>query len=185
LAIAIFAAGRAHADVPTIDEVAARVRALRTAVENPDSEPEPPDAKATLDLLALPLWFDGLGYADNDTKTLQACRKAWGAKGTVQETERLTQFINCAAIATWTESIDGDGEFKPINLARLPSVFKKHKTKLAKLAKDHALLFTHFCPAAPGDFWTLYGATKRDGQVRIDTLLVANEDSGRCRSEPK
>jgi hypothetical protein len=39
-------------------------------------------------------------------------------------------------------------------------VFGKYRSRLAQLAKDHVLLYTHFCPAGPGDYWTLYAATK-------------------------
>lgn len=48
--------------------------------------------------------------------------------------------------------------------------------------EDHVLMFSDFCPAAPGDFGTLYAVTKsQDGDVLIDALLV--EDGDVCRSE--
>jgi hypothetical protein len=44
-------------------------------------------------------------------------------------------------------------------------------------------MVTHFCPAAPGDFWTLYAVTRSpDGHARIDALLTREHD-GDCRPE--
>lgn len=150
---------------------------LRTALR----DAEPPDLNAGQALLATPLWFDGFQYWSLDVREAKTCKRRWKTSGKISTAKDLASFMRCAANASWRDSIDGPGEFHPV-ARKVPSVFRKHRTRLAKLAKDHVLMFSHFCPAAPGDFWTLYAVTKsQDGDVRIDALLV--EDGDVCRSE--
>ena len=184
IGVVLLAAAPARADKPTVEEVQAAVLTFRKAV--PFLENDPPDVKAATAVLATPFWFDGFAYdftLGRGKELKKHCSKA--KTGTLKTAGALARFADCAQNAQWSYSIDGpDGEFHAVDPKKIPRVFRKHKTHLQTLAKDHALVYSHFCPAAPGDFWTLYAATKdSSGVVRIDTMLVYNEEGGECRSE--
>jgi hypothetical protein len=160
IAVALLAAAPAHADKPTVKEVQAAVLKFRDAV--PFLEDAVPDVKAATTVLAVPFWFDGIVY-EFDVGRGKTLKKRCNTKktGTLTTADALASFAECAQNAEWAYSIDGpDGEFYGVDPKALPSVFRKHKSHLQLLAKDHALVFSHFCPSAPGDYWTLYAATK-------------------------
>jgi hypothetical protein len=73
-------------------------------------------------------------------------------------------------------ALDGDAEWQPVDLKKLPRPFKKHKAKLTKLAKDHTLVISHFIPAGPAEYWDLWIVkTDASGAQKLDGILVVNE----------
>lgn len=184
IGVVVLAATPAHADKPTVEEVQAAVLKFRKAV--PFLENDPPDVKAATAVLATPFWYDGIVYEFTLGRGKELKKRCSKSKaGTIKTADALARFVDCAQNAEWAHSIDGpDGEFHAVDPKKIPRVFRKHKSHLQALAKDHALVYSHFCPAAPGDFWTLYAATKDStGAVHIDTLLVFNEEGAECRDE--
>lgn len=172
------ASATAWADKPTVEEAKAAVIELRNTLRDAD----PPDLEAGLALLVPPLWFDGFRYWSVDKRAAHACERRFTTSGRISTAKGLVSFVRCAAMASWKDSIDGPGEFHLVE-GKIPSVFRKYRTRLAQLAKDHVLVFSHFCPAAPGDYWTLYAVTRSpDGHARIDALLARGDD-GDCREE--
>jgi hypothetical protein len=162
---------------PDLDEVRRAVEDLSTAV--PFLAP-PNDTSAALARLGTPLWLDGITYSDVNGAELHA--RCADAVGTLQTRAQLLHFVECSTIGDWRHS--NPDELTEVSLAHLPTVFARHRARLGDLAADHAFAYSHFCPAAPGDFWTLLAATKdASGQVLIDAILVANDDEGEC-TEP-
>lgn len=169
-AMAAMAAGAA-AEPPTAAEVQTTISRLRAASERDGRDPAVFRAG-----LGAPLWLDRLTFDEP-----RQCRRR---SGTLATPAAVDAYVDCLIASDWSYSIDGDGDFVPVDPARPPRVFRKHKRKLRALAKDHALFMTHFCPAGPGDFWTLYVASRgADGAVHVDGLAVHNDDQGACREE--
>jgi hypothetical protein len=163
---------------PTLAEATEAVRALQLAT--PFLTDQPADIDAALSRLGTPLWFDGFSYASIDDDDLR--KRCTRSAGTLYERRELELFAECLAIADWGHGAAND-ELGGLAIAELPSVFAQHRARLGELATDHVLAYGHFCPAAPGDFWTLFVAGKdAKGTVLIDAILVHNEDEADCRT---
>ena len=164
----------ARADKPSLDEVKQAANAFRESVaDTADAEKAAKPAEA-LALTIDAFWYDGFDYYGSD-QTAKACKKKFGAKGKTTA-ENRGEFLDCAARGMWSAALDGDAEWKALDVKKLPAVFKKHKSKLAKLSKDHALVMSHFVPAGPAEHWNLYAATRAaDGKVKLAALLTVNK----------
>jgi hypothetical protein len=162
---------------PTVEEVRAAVETLSVAI--PYLAP-PSDTSAALEQLGTPLWLDGITYTDINGPELYA--RCVHTEGTLVSRTQLEHFVECATIGDWRHSTPD--ELTEVSLAHLPSVFVRHRARLAALDSDHTFAYAHFCPAAPGDFWTLFAATKdASGHVLLDAILVANDDEAGCRTD--
>ncbi len=159
---------------PTFEQMRESITELSQAVPYLAS---PTDAAAALAVLGTPLWFDGFTYSNAaEDAQRQRCTQA---SGTLVTSAELDHFVECASIANWR--LGGD-DVEEIALAKLPVVFAAQRARLADLAADHRFAYTHFCPAAPGDYWTLFAATTNEtGLVVVDTILVSNTADGECR----
>ncbi len=176
LLMSVAASRTAAAQQLTVDEVKGFVLAVTEPVRGMD----PPSAEqrtAVVAQLATPFWYDGLRYAALDAAAMKACRRRFKAAGTVKPAARLPGFVDCLQIALFSGALDGDAEWTAVDVKQLPRPFKKHRTKLATLAKDHSLVISHFVPAGPAEHWDLW-AVKRDaaGKPRLAALLVVNLD---------
>ena len=152
------------------------VKQLVTTLTEPvrDTDPPPPAAKAAVVAgLATPFWYDGLEYGALDEAAARRCKKAWKRAGTIKAAARVPAFVDCLQVALFSGSLDGDAEWHPVDVKKLPRVFKKHRKKLAKLAKDHTLVASHFIPAGPAEYWALWIVTP---DRKLAGMLVVNDD---------
>ena len=161
----------ASAAVPTEAEAEDAVTKLCDAVTTHDGHT--PDVPAALALLEGPFWYEGLTYwvpSDSDAK---ACTKKYGTHGTIAQA-RLERFLSCMASGTWLFA--AEGSMRALDLAKLPRLLAKHRARLKKLAKDHALVRAWYATAGPqNQTWTIYAAIKdADGHVKITALLSAS-----------
>jgi hypothetical protein len=165
---------------PTFEEAKAAVQELSDAV--PYLTDGEGDVETALGLLGSPLWLDGLTYSGlRDDKRVGECMRL---PSMLASREQLKQFARCSGVADWRHSgLTGHEGIDDLEIGHLPSVFVKHRSRLVELARDHTFVYGHFCPAAPGDFWTIVGVTKDgSGNMLIDAILVHNEEEADCRT---
>jgi hypothetical protein len=166
---------------PTFDEAKGAVQELSDAV--PYLTDQEGDVQAALELLGSPLWIDGMNYSGvRDDKRATECTQL---PSTLVSREQLKQFARCSGVADWRHSgLTGAEGINELTIDHIPSVFAKHRSRLVELASDHRFVYGHFCPAAPGDFWTVVAVTKDgSGRLLVDAILVFNEEEADCRTE--
>ncbi|MFN0247509.1 MAG: hypothetical protein ACKV2T_11535 [Kofleriaceae bacterium] len=161
----------AAADAPSIDAVKAAATDFYSKVFDADGKPLD---KAQLAKFGAPFWYDGNAYFDTNESAAKACKKSFGAKGTVKDAAKIEAYVNCFRFAMFGGALDGDAEWSEANLKKLPKVFKKHAAKLKKVAKDRRIAISHFMPAGPAEYWALYVAHDEGGKVVFDAWLLVN-----------
>ncbi len=133
------------------------------------------DRAAALELTTPTFWYDGFAFMDMaGDSSGTACQKSWGNAGVVEGDKRAA-FLDCAAIGSWTQALDGSTRWRAVTPKKLPSVFKSHSKELAKLARDHTLVLAHFVPAGPAESWNLYAVKKQGGKVIVAAALTVNK----------
>jgi hypothetical protein len=168
---------RAHADT-NIDTAKSFVLQLT----GPVLDVNPPTSSQEAEVLAglsTPFWYDGFSFASaDDPAAAKRCKKTFSRAGTVKDTAKLATFTSCLTYAMFSGALDGDAEWLPVDLKKLPRPFKKHKAKLTKLAKDPTvtLVISHFIPAGPAEYWDLWIVkTDASGAQKLAGILVVNE----------
>jgi hypothetical protein len=170
-------AGVAHADT-NLDTARSFVLALTAPVLDVNAPTATQEAEI-LAGLATPFWYDGFAFASvDDAAAAKQCKKTFKRAGTVKDARKLATFTHCLTYAMFSGALDGDAEWLPVDLKKLPRPFKKHKAKLAKLAKDptRTLVISHFIPAGPAEYWDLWIVkTDASGAQKLEGLLVVDE----------
>lgn len=168
LALLVSLAPAARADKPTLDEVKAAVTSWSDAYQQAsEAGGDAPVAKLLATLLAAPFWYDAVAVDD-------ACAKGWKKRGTV-DAAHLAALLPCLATAApYDPAYDGGWEL--LDVKHLPKPFRKHKTKLRKLAKDHTLAVWGWASAGPPAGFDVFAAKKDGDHVVIDAVLHAEID---------
>jgi hypothetical protein len=171
LAVMVALSHAASAGVPTEDEAEAAIAKLTDAVTTHDGHTQ--DFQAALDVLEGPFWYEGLTYwvpSDGDAK---ACTKKFGTHGTIAQAG-LEPFLTCMASGTWLFA--AEGSMRALDVKKLPKRLARHRARLTKLAKDHALVRAWYATAGPqNQTWTIYAAIKdADGNVKVTAVLSAS-----------
>lgn len=134
--------------------------------------------------LARSFWYEGLAYEPPFTistepepteRLARSCRKKYGARGVVRRGRM--RFLACLAISSFENAVGDDPrEWSEARLGKLPPPFRSYRAKLAKLAKDHWLVVSHFRDAEKHvDLWNLYLVE------RTPDRLIAGVLVGRAR----
>jgi len=164
---------------PTLDEVKDAVVALDAALvgdgaRSSRNEKLPKAQGQAFALTSRAFWYDGFRYEHGFDDENAVCKRTWGGRGTVAA-DRLKTFFPCMAIAGWNFGLGPSTEWSVVPLAKLPAKFKKHKTRLGKLAGDHVFVISKSSFALSTDeaaeSWNLYAATKADDGVHITAVL--------------
>ncbi len=163
----------ARAERPPLDEVESAVRKLQGALIANGDDAKAPHPDVAAEILAAPFSYAGFEYSSIDRTAMKACKRRWGAAGKVTAAA-VPAFIDCMAIALWAGALDGEADWSEAKPGQLPKQLKKYKSKLAKLAKDHAVVISHFKPAGPVEEWNIYAATKDATGIHLDTLIAVN-----------
>lgn len=173
-AIVLFIARPVAADV---DAAKRFVLTLTEPVREIDP-PTPEQRTAVLAGLTTPFWYDGLEYGTLDAAAAKRCKKTIKRAGTIKAAAKLPGLVDCLPIAMFSGALDGDADWTAVDVKKLPRVFKKHRSKLARLAKDPTLtlVISHFIPAGPAEYWDLW-IIKQDagGTQKLAGMLVVNE----------
>jgi len=177
LAGLLLASGVATADPLPKEVVAQSVTALTAPVRDIDP-PTPGQKESVVRGLATPFWYDGLAYGSMDDEAgAKRCKKTFKRTGTIKDVAKLPAFVDCLPFAMFSGALDGDAEWIVVDVKKLPRVFKKHKSKLTKLAKDHTLVISHFIPAGPAEYWDLWIVKQEPGgAIKLAGMLVVNDE---------
>ena len=169
-AITLCMLGHAQADVPrlpTVDEVKATIALF---------------VDGTRDMLAMPFWYAGYKYIDGYPEADASCRRTWGAEGTAKDAAKTADLASCIARGAYdhigpAQSVHGQPGAKidwvVADLDKLPGPFRRHRTRLAALAKDHRIVISHYGTEA-GESWDLYVAHRGDSGILLDAWLVGS-----------
>lgn len=152
---------------PTLAEAKPVFAALAA---NLDRDNKARDPKIVADLVAAPFLFELSTWAEDYGKK-GPCEKKWKQKGTVAKD--LPAFADCLAWSNMTLLGEKDVEWTELDIKELPPTWKGYKKQLAKLSKDHLLLFANMKDAGPAEQFVIVGATKLAGKVKVDTWLWA------------
>jgi hypothetical protein len=179
VAVLLGAPGVAAAEPVSTEIVKQSVLMLTKSLR--DLDPPTAEEKAAIVAgLAMPFWYDGMAYAavdDASDAAVKRCKKTFKRAGTVKDAAKLTAFVDCLPFAMFSGALDGDAEWIAVDVKKLPRPFKKHKAKLAKLARDHTLVISHFVPAGPAEYWDLWILKHEpSGALRLAGMLVVNDD---------
>lgn len=176
VAVLVVAPGIAAAEPVATEIVKQSVLTLTEPVR--DIDPPTPEQKASVVAgLALPFWYDGLEYGSMDEAAAKRCKKTFKRAGTIKDAAKLPAFVDCLQVAMFSGALDGDAEWSAVDVKKLPRPFKKHRSKLTKLAKDHTLVISHFVPAGPAEYWDLWIMKHEpSGALRLAGMLVVNDD---------
>ena len=130
--------------------------------------------------MARSFWYEGLSYEQPYTifaepepmaKLARRCKKKYGAHGVVRR--GMQGFLACLAISSY-EHANGDNsrEWSEAALGKLPPPFRSYRAKLARLAKDHWLVVSHFRDTEEHrEVWNLY-VVERNPDLLIAGVLV-------------
>jgi hypothetical protein len=166
----------AHAEPVSTEIVKQSVTALTEPIR--DIDPPTPEERASVVAgLATPFHYDGLTYGTLDPAAAKRCKKTFKRSGTITSPAKLPAFVDCLQIAMFSGALDPDADWTPVDLAKLPRVYKKHRSKLTKLAKSdaHTLVMSHFIPAGPAEHYDLWIVKHEpSGALKLAGLLVVN-----------
>ena len=163
----------AYAEKPTVKETEKAIRALRDVTHEDTHKAS--DPKSPYTMVTAPFFYDGLEFYGDDEKAAKACKKKLGKTGTVKTVDAAV--LDCLKLSGWTAVIDADA-FTEVDLKKLPKAFKKHKSKLTALAKDHALVMSHWVPAGPEEHWGIFAVKKDGGAIKLSAMLVHSDQYG-------
>jgi hypothetical protein len=168
----------AHAEPISTEIVKQSVTALTEPIR--DIDPPTPEERASVVAgLATPFHYDGLTYGTLDPKAAKRCKKTFKRSGTITSPAKLPAFVDCLQIAMFSGALDTDADWSPVDLARLPRVYKKHRSKLTRLARNdaHTLVISHFIPAGPAEYYDLWIVKHEpSGALKLAGLLVVTLD---------
>ena len=173
LLLLLLLAATAYADKPSVNETETVIRALLDAQR--DDKHDPTAAKSPYTMIVAPFFYDGLSYYGDDEKLVKACKKKFGKTGTAKTV--TPELLRCLDTSGWSEVIDADA-FTAVDLKKLAKPFRKHKAKLTALAKDHALVMSHWVPAGPEEHWGIFVVKKDGGTIKLSGMLVHTESYG-------
>jgi len=180
LATLALLATSAAGDNPSVDDVKGFAKPYTPLPNEPLAGAAKDNAIAGL---AAPFTYDGFKYIGSDPAAMKKCTKTYKATGTIKDAKKLAPFFDCMINANYLAGFESEADWAAADLAKLPAPFKKHKAKLTKLAKDHAIVISHYLEEGEGlyDNWNLYAVKKdTDGKLMLDTLLT-----GSAKAKPK
>jgi hypothetical protein len=159
--------GTAAADKPTVKEAEDFVRDHLMAAQR-DDDHKPSDPKSPYRIVTAPFLHNSFSR-DTPSKTGKSCGAEFGESGIVKKI--TPRYLDCLNTPGWSAAIDAEA-FTELDLAKLPAGFTKHKARLAALAKDHRLVMSHFLPAGPAEYWTIYAFKKAGDKLALSALLT-------------
>jgi hypothetical protein len=133
-------------------------------------------------------WYEGLaydpryemaGHPERTAKLARTCKASYGARGVIRRRDSQ-RFLACLAISSFEEANGDNGrDWSEAALGKLPPPLRRHRAKLAKLAKTHWLVVSHFHDAEKHlEYWNLYVVERRDEDARIAGVLVGRARAG-------